>query len=200
MYEHAPGASATYGATGPSPVARPPSPGPAGSPGSNVNDSGRAVTVAHTGPIDAVTDTGRHESAPARKSSGVRTYAHPNSGSSISKTGTGFGNALLTQLLKQPRQQILRCRLSDLDEHHTGLTGTPPQVIGDTARRVRPRCDTQVGDADRAIDHLPRAVALATAATARAFRAVPDGGGDHVVGAPSASLSGAITGRRGHRR
>ena len=92
MYEHAPGTSATYGATGPSPP-HDTGPGPAGSPGSNVNDSGRAVTVAHTGPTDAVTDTGRHESAPARKSSGVRTYAHPNSGSSNSNTGTGFGNA-----------------------------------------------------------------------------------------------------------
>ena len=91
VYEHTPGTAATYAAVGPSP-AHDIGPGPAGSPGSNVNLFGAAVTVAHTGPALAVTDTVRHESPPARKSNGVFTYAHPNSASNSSKTGVGVGS------------------------------------------------------------------------------------------------------------
>ena len=91
MYEQAPGAAGSYPAIGSEPE-QVTEPGFAGSPGSNDSEVGRAVTVAQIGPTDAVTDTGRQESPPARKSSGVCTYAHPNSGSSISKTGTGFGS------------------------------------------------------------------------------------------------------------
>ena len=64
----------------------------AGSPESKDSDEGRAVTVAQTGPIDAVTLTVRHESPPARKSIGTRTYAQSFTGSSCWNTGSGVGS------------------------------------------------------------------------------------------------------------
>jgi len=75
VYEHSPGVAATYAAIAASP-AHDTDPAPAGSPGSNVKRIGWAMTVAHTGPIEAVTDTERHESPPARKSTGTVTNAH----------------------------------------------------------------------------------------------------------------------------
>ena len=85
--EHSPGSSGTYGAVAAAPLQLT-GPSPFGSPGSNVSTVGVAVTVAHTGPADAETDISRHELPPARKSSGVRTYAHPNCASNFSNTGT----------------------------------------------------------------------------------------------------------------
>ena len=72
VYEHVPGDFGSYMAIGPSP-SQATAAGPFASPGSNVSLIGLAVTVAHNGPTDAVIETVRQLSPPARKSSGVRT-------------------------------------------------------------------------------------------------------------------------------
>jgi hypothetical protein len=72
VYEHSPGAAGTYGASGLSPPQLT-GPGPSGSPESNVRRVGVAMTVAQTGPIEALTDTDLHESLLTRKSSGTWT-------------------------------------------------------------------------------------------------------------------------------
>jgi hypothetical protein len=74
---------------------------------------GTAVTVAHTGPIEAVTDTGAGV-FDIRKSTGTVTYAHPNCESRAKNSGSGFGNFFV----------LMSCRAIGMRSACTSVWGT----------------------------------------------------------------------------